>query len=304
MNTQPLVSVAVMTYNSSKYVLETLDSIKDQTYQNIELVISDDASTDDTIAICNKWLDKHRSRFTNVKVLVPPQNTGQSGNYNRAFRACTGEWIKEIDGDDLLLPNCLTDLMEYVGENPEAKYVFGKLKCIGGTKEAREACEQKFDHSLFKLTQKDQLDYLIYKRNFIASPCSFYNRNFVVDLGFEHDERIPFMEDYPKWINLLRMNVTFYSCPKYIVKYRLGSGVSTSNLQSPSYFNTYQLLCRYYLYPEWIKKGEDYAFERITNNSIFWYSRYYETNSILNKYANFLPIRVIIFFVNRLKIKI
>ena len=60
---EPLVSIIVITYNSSKYVLETLESAKAQTYENIELIISDDGSTDDTIKICKNWLEKNQDRF-------------------------------------------------------------------------------------------------------------------------------------------------------------------------------------------------------------------------------------------------
>ncbi|MDR0890977.1 MAG: glycosyltransferase [Endomicrobium sp.] len=55
MENNPLVSVCVITYNSSKYVLETLESIKTQTYQNIELIVSDDCSTDDTVEVCENY---------------------------------------------------------------------------------------------------------------------------------------------------------------------------------------------------------------------------------------------------------
>ena len=56
----PLVSINVITYNSSKFVLETLESAKAQTYQNIELIVSDDCSTDNTVEICNLILIKQR----------------------------------------------------------------------------------------------------------------------------------------------------------------------------------------------------------------------------------------------------
>ncbi len=52
----PLVSIIVCTYNSSKYVLETLESAKEQTYQNVELIVSDDCSTDNTVELCRKWI--------------------------------------------------------------------------------------------------------------------------------------------------------------------------------------------------------------------------------------------------------
>ena len=60
-----LVSIITPTYNSAKYVLETLESIKSQTYHNIELIISDDASQDNTVDICELWLKENKERFRN-----------------------------------------------------------------------------------------------------------------------------------------------------------------------------------------------------------------------------------------------
>ena len=59
-----LVTVVVVTYNSSKYVLETLDSIFEQTYKNIELIITDDGSSDNTVELCREWLTHYGDRFT------------------------------------------------------------------------------------------------------------------------------------------------------------------------------------------------------------------------------------------------
>ena len=68
-NYSPLVSVIVITYNSSKFVLETLESIYNQTYSNIELIISDDCSSDETINICQNWLYKNKNRFKNIELI-------------------------------------------------------------------------------------------------------------------------------------------------------------------------------------------------------------------------------------------
>ena len=61
-NNNPLVSIIVITYNSAKFVLETLESAKAQTYQNIELIISDDGSTDNTVQICREWLKNNEEQ--------------------------------------------------------------------------------------------------------------------------------------------------------------------------------------------------------------------------------------------------
>ena len=62
----PLISVVVLTYNSSLYITETLNSIKDQTYDNIELIITDDCSTDSTLIICEDWINLNKSRFCKI----------------------------------------------------------------------------------------------------------------------------------------------------------------------------------------------------------------------------------------------
>ena len=66
----PLVSVSVITYNSSKTVLETLESVKTQTYPNIELIISDDCSPDNTVEVCREWIEQNKERFVRIEILA------------------------------------------------------------------------------------------------------------------------------------------------------------------------------------------------------------------------------------------
>ena len=287
---QPLVSVNVLMYNSSKYILETLESIKAQTYQNIELIMSDDKSTDNTVQICKKWIAKNKDRFASYQILVPDHNTGQSGNYNRAFRAATGEWIKEIDGDDLLLPNCLTDLMGFVYANPEAKYVFGKANYFP-KKNRNYDTELPFDNSFFSKPANEQLEQLLFKDDFICSACSFYNRQHMLDIDFSCDERIPNIEDRPKWINLLRKNVHFYFLDKEIVSYRLFSGISTQKRPSLLFYKNRALFRRFYEYPALLEKGDD-VFKHIAEQEIQIYSELCELDRILNKILSLPPFNI------------
>ena len=123
-NEQPLVSVRVVTYNSSKTVEETLDSIYNQTYSNIELIISDDCSKDNTVAICRNWIELHKERFVRTEMITVDKNTGVTGNVNRSEEACKGVWVKGIAGDDVLMPNCIQIYMEYVNNHPETVVLF------------------------------------------------------------------------------------------------------------------------------------------------------------------------------------
>lgn len=298
MNSNPLVSVNVLTYNSSKYVLETLESIKAQTYQNIELVISDDKSTDNTVEICKKWTEKNKDRFANIQILVPEKNTGQSGNYNRAFRAATGEWIKEIDGDDILLPNCIEDCMSFVQKDEKRQYLFGKVLLFGGTKGQSNKMENVFDYSFFELSPSNQLDKLLYVRNCIPSAGSFYNKKYIKNIDFECDERIPYLEDWPKWITLLKKGVIFHYIDKEIAMYRISGGISTQRKSSHKYFETHLLFKRYYIYPELLKKGEDCLFQKIIQEESNLYREILDYDKNLRRYLDFFPIKLLRHFMS------
>lgn len=231
---KPLVSVPVVTYNSAKTVLETLESIKTQTYPNIELIISDDCSKDNTIEICHEWLEKNGSRFTRTELLIVPQNTGVSANINRAEAACQGVWIKGIAGDDILLPNCVQDCMDYVAEHPDTIYLVGRMEGFGRSQEeVDEYMNRCFDYSFFDLSAEEQYQRLVFKGNCVPAPAVFYNIERVRELNITNDERIPMVEDYPKWMNVTKKGVRLHGLDKTIVRYRLSEN-SISTTCTPS----------------------------------------------------------------------
>ena len=115
----PLVSIIVITYNSAKYVVETLESAKAQTYRDIELIISDDCSSDDTVEICKNWMTDNLERFVRTELITFDHNTGISSNCNRGLTAAKGEWVKFIAGDDVLLDKCIGLNINYVKKHSE-----------------------------------------------------------------------------------------------------------------------------------------------------------------------------------------
>ena len=104
----PLISVIVLTYNSSEYVLSTLESIKRQTYAGpIELIIGDDCSRDESVSLCQQWVESNKTRFARTLILQPSENQGVVANLNSCLQNTKGEWIKGIAGDDILTDNAL-----------------------------------------------------------------------------------------------------------------------------------------------------------------------------------------------------
>ncbi len=105
MSNSPLVSVMIITYNSAHFIVETLDSVLAQDYPNLEIIVSDDASTDETCQI----LQEYHLQYPNiVKPIFNKVNQGITKNSNVALWACKGEYISLMGGDDVMLPGKLS----------------------------------------------------------------------------------------------------------------------------------------------------------------------------------------------------
>lgn len=217
----PLVSICVITYNSAKYVIETLDSAKSQTYKNIELIISDDCSTDNTVEICKQWIECNGSIFKRVELLESAINTGVSANLNRAYSACKGEWVKGIAGDDILLENCIADNVDYVKRNPEAEVVLSKMIHYYESFQLNNIIDRKkIDDSIISFLHKDISEqlYVIVRKNFLPAPTLFVKNGVLSRNGLYNEEF--FYEDWPTWITLIENQVKIYYLDKSTVGYR------------------------------------------------------------------------------------
>lgn len=135
---EPLVSVIILTFNSSEFVLEALESVKAQRYSNVELIITDDASTDETLELCRNWLAINKNRFVRAELIESKINTGISANCNRGILAARGEWVKIIAGDDILVPELLYKQIEYLQLNPDIKFLWTNVCIFFDTPQGRQ----------------------------------------------------------------------------------------------------------------------------------------------------------------------
>jgi len=100
-NENPLVPVIISTYNSSRFAIETSESVKSQTYRNLELLIPEDCSTDNTVKNCENWIALNDRQFIDTRIMTSKINTGILGNANRGLMNVKGTWLKFIAADDL-----------------------------------------------------------------------------------------------------------------------------------------------------------------------------------------------------------
>lgn len=219
---EPLVSVVVITYNSSETVIETLESIKSQTYFNLELVISDDCSSDCTVELCRHWIDLNKSRFFAAILSVSQINKGIGANINKGIACCKGDWIKSIAGDDLLAPDCIAENINYIKQFRDAQVIFSKSQVFNekGKQNIFFNGDLKSD---FGLTLEEQL-IRMYKRSFVPTPSVFIKATVLKD--YPYPEKYVILEDYPMWIQLLENGFKFYYFDKVTTYYRVHSSAS------------------------------------------------------------------------------
>src|SRR6202789_1652273 len=113
----PLVSILVSNYNYARYIGNSIQSALDQTYTNIELIICDDGSTDDSIRVIEEYERKDKRLR-----LIRKANGGQGSGFNAAFALSRGEIITLLDSDDLFLPHKVERIVADFRAHPDAGF--------------------------------------------------------------------------------------------------------------------------------------------------------------------------------------
>lgn len=228
---EPLVSVCIISYNSSEFIIDALDSVFEQTYGNIELFVSDDCSQDNTVKICRQWMDEHVQRFVHAEILTVDNNTGVSANCNRGIRKGIGKYIKYLAGDDMLLPNCIEDNVRFMLEHKDTDLLFSDMQVIGVGQDGNNIIRPAiyFKHLAkfeFKIWQ------LVYSG--LPAPTCFMKREVYNRLG-GFDEEIAFMEDKPFWVKAIWADCVIRYMPLSTVQYRINPNSLSQTKHSPNY---------------------------------------------------------------------
>lgn len=192
---QPLVSVVVISYNHGRYITEILNSLKSQTYTNWELIVADDASSDNSVKIFKDWL-----AINNIvaKEIFHQKNTGLATVLNEAVGLCKGKYLKLIAADDFMHPSCLEKSVSFLEEKgKEYAMVFTDTFCID---ENSNALPDFADYdALGMITPQDFRKELI-KGNRIAALTVLVRKDVILDTG-EYDSKF-IIEDYYRWLKI------------------------------------------------------------------------------------------------------
>ena len=218
---QPLVSVCIPAYNNAGYIKDTIESILGQTYQNIELIIVDDNSKDDTLKIVQSIEDKR------VKVYHNDENLGMVGNWNKCLSLATGDYIKLICADDMVDQNAIEIEAKAMMENPTANLVESdtRLVDINGKK---TGAFHRYHKSGLVNGKKVAKASLIFQNFFGAPVNNLIRRTALENVGY-FDTSFTYILDFDMWVRLACSGDVFI-IHQLLNSFRIRNDSNTGNL--------------------------------------------------------------------------
>lgn len=222
--TLPLVSVAIPAFNHAAYIEACLDSVCAQTYPELELVMIDDGSIDDTFEIAERFMASRRSRFRRV-VLQRQENRGVCATSNAVIHAAQGEWVHLLGSDDLLLPNKVVRIQQAIDDwccpklalvHADVSMVDADGNAIDGKRLRKERPSPGVDTDAWR--------WLFFNRQYIFNPTVALRREAFLSIG-GFDARLA-LEDLDCWLRL-SLHYPIARVPEVLASYRKHAGNSS-----------------------------------------------------------------------------
>ena len=194
----PLVSIGIALYNGAEYITETLNSINNQTYSNIEIIIVDDGSKDDSLDVCRRW-----EPFSLFPVFFSKNvsNFGLPATRNVLLSKSNGKYLSLFDQDDIMLPNKIkNDVSFFEKQKENVVLIYSDLNLI--TENGNPFGNGYFDRIDFKGQKEEDLFIELIKSNFIPAP-SVMVRSEILKKTEGYDESLQF-DDWDMWLRLAK----------------------------------------------------------------------------------------------------
>ncbi len=210
----PRVSVICLCYNHARFVAECLDSVKKQTHPDTELIIVDDASTDESQGVIRQWMESNPG----ATFLLLPSNLGNCRAFNTGLKKAKGTYVIDLSADDILLPQRVARGVELLESRPEAGIQFSDAELVDEQGNRMGYHSDRFPHATIP---QGWVFRDVIARYFINSPTMMIRRSVLEELG-GYDEALAY-EDFDLWVRAARVTQFAY-LPEALVRRRVVSG--------------------------------------------------------------------------------
>lgn len=220
---QPLVSVCIPAYNNAEYIGETIESVRKQTYQNLEIIIVDDNSKDNTLQI----LQEYAAKDNRVKVFHNEKNLGMVGNWNRCLELCQGAYLKLMCADDLIDENAIEVEAEALNTNPTANLVESDTRFVDINGKKTGVFRRYPKSGLLDGKKVARMSLLF--NNFFGAPVNNMIRKSVLEkVGF-FDNNFTYILDFDMWVKIASVG-DIYVIHQLLNSFRIRNDSNTGEL--------------------------------------------------------------------------
>lgn len=207
MKKNPLVTVFMPVFNCEKYIKESLESIINQTYANLEILIIDDGSTDNTLDIINSYNDKR------LRILKNGENRGIPYTRNRGLKESKGKYMAVMDADDIAYLNRIEKQVIYMEENQDIDVLGSYFNIFGG----------RFNKSYKpQFTSPEEISAGLLFSNPIGNSTILIRLDIIKTKELSYNEKYFVAQDYDMWVQISKVGKILI-LPEILIKYRLSS---------------------------------------------------------------------------------
>jgi glycosyltransferase involved in cell wall biosynthesis len=187
----PRISIITPSFNQGKFIEQTIQSALSQNYPNLEYIVMDGGSSDNTVEILKKYEGKIK--------WFSEKDKGQSDAINKGFKIATGDIIAWLNSDDYYLPGTLKKVGEYFMNKDQAQWVTGDYEIVNENGRQIQSFVRTYKNILRVLPFNDTL----YVANYINQPSTFWKRELLNEVGFVNEEYHLCM-DYDLWLRIYK----------------------------------------------------------------------------------------------------
>lgn len=205
--TYPKISLITPSLNQGKFIEETIRSVLAQGYPNLEYIVMDGGSTDNTLEV----LERYSTRLK----WISEQDDGQTHAINKGFRAASGDILAYLNTDDLLLPGTLLKVAHLFMEYPQVMWVTGQCRITDEDNREIRKLVTAYKNLLLRLRRPA----LLLMTDYISQPATFWRASLLSDMGFP-DESLHYVMDYEYWLRLYAKYPPVF-IPEYLAAFKI-----------------------------------------------------------------------------------
>ncbi len=193
---KPLVSVCIPAYNNAEYIEETIRAVLAQTYENLELVVVDDCSGDETPEL----VERIAAEDSRVRLVRNKKNLGMVGNWNKCLLEASGEYMKLLCADDILKPESIEYELKPLLKYPEVTLVSSDTELIDITGKRTGSFKRFPVWGKMKGRKLAKISLML--NNFFGAPCNnLFRKDVALAIG-GFDKEFPYILDFDMWTRL------------------------------------------------------------------------------------------------------